>query len=1037
MRSPRAALVLLILSGPASAALYGQVSTVTFDHISTADGLSQSAVNAILQDRQGFMWFGTQDGLNRYDGYTFAVYRNTPSDSQSISSNYIWCLLEDRDGNIWAGTLSNGLNCLRRDENRFVRYLHDPTDSTSLSANNVTALCQDADGTIWVGTWGGGLDRLDPRTGRFTHFRHLQHDANSLPGNLVRCLYPDSSGLLWVGTWAGLTAFNTRTGVFVWYLHDPHDPASLSGDEVTFISRDSRRNLWIGTLDGGLNLFDPSRKSFLHYRHARQETRGPGSNEILSMCEDRSGHLWFGTSNAGVSRLNPGTGHFTLFRQDPSKPRALCSDWVTALYADRAGEIWIGTNDAGMSKYDPNRPQFNSIMAYAGTHRGLSHNVVRAVLEDRKSTLWVGTAGGGLDRYDQKTREFINYRHSEDDPRSISDNSIMALFEDFTGALWIGTGAGGLDRFEPATGTFVRYQERGAGHRTISDNSIMSIAEGRNRELWVGTTGGGLNYYDRKHDTFLPFVPGATGNPGSYTNIWAIHEDRRGILWIGTWGEGLVRYDKSTGAVRRFQHDENEPSTLSDNTVWSIYEDPAGILWLGTWGGGLERYDPRLNTFTHFTEANGLPNNVVYGALPDGDGKLWLSTNDGLSQFDPSTGTCINYGEHDGLQGREFNQGAYCRGRDGTLYFGGNHGLTAFRPTGIRINPLPPPVVLTSFKIFEREAPLDRPISDIDEINLSYRDDFIAFEFSALDFSAPRKNQYAYRLEGFDREWIYCGTRRYAAYTGLQGGTYVFRVKGSNSDGVWNDAGTAVRIVVQPPFWRTRWFLFSSVAVVLFLLYSLYRYRVRQLVEMERLRTRIAYDLHDELASNLSSIAVFSNLVQTAGPTGASLPPDQMKLLERITALAQDSVTSIRDIIWAIDPKPESAYDLLLRLKDFTIPLCRVQNIHLEFGGPIRENLPPHNLTPEQRKHLWLLLKEVVTNAIRHSRCTRLTVQEEYSSGVLHVVVKDDGAGFDSHTPSPGRGMRTMTMRALYLAGALSLSSVPGEGTTVDLTVRL
>jgi len=614
---------------------------------------------------------------------------------------------------------------------------------------------------------------------------------------------------------------------------------------------------------------------------------------------------------------------------------------------------------------------------------------------------------------------------------------VLVIFEDQRGTLWVGTDGGGLNRFDETAGGFVHYRQEADGRRKISGNSVMSIAEDRAGTLWVGTTGNGLNRYDRKRDTFVPFSLEGKALSDSESSVWAIHEDSRGYLWIGTWGAGLGRYEPSTKQLKRFLHDPNDATTLSNNTVWSVYEDSAGTLWFGTWGGGFNSYNANTDTFLHFTKTDGLPNNVVYGILPDGQGNLWLSTNDGLSKFNPVTKTFKTYDELDGLQGSEFSQGAYCRGRDGMLYFGGTDGVSAFQPDSIRTNTNVPPVVLTAFKIFDKPAALPRSISSVDEITISHSDDFIAFEFAALDYSAPGKNEYAYRLEGFDRDWIYCGTRRYAAYTRLHSGSYLFRVKGSNSDGVWNETGTVVRVIVRPPFWNTWWFVLLAITITLLTVFGLYRYRIRQIVAMERLRTRLASDLHDEIASNLSSMALFSNIVRNASVHSGCIPSDHIRLLERITALAQESVTSIRDIIWAIDTKQETAYDLLVRLKDLLTPICRAHNMHLMFPGPVREGLPPGNLTPEQRKHLWLLLKEAAFNAIRHAGCTELAVLYDYSPHELHLVVRDNGCGFDPSSDFPGKGMSTIAMRAKQLDGDVEVLSAPGEGTSVRLTLRI
>ena len=1029
--------LLMLLTLSTFAAGQSQLAEPSFTHISTAQGLSESSVNAILQDRLGFMWFGTQDGLNRFDGYAFTIFRMVSADTNSISDNYIWCLLEDRDGKIWVGTLNGGLDCFIPRTEHFLHYRHTPSDSGSLSGNDVTALCQDSDGTLWVGTWGGGLNRFDQKSHRFTHFRREPGVRNSLGNDYVRCIIEDRSGILWIGTWAGLVGYDKHSGRFTRYLHDPRNPRSISDDRVVFVSEDSRGNLWVGTLNEGLNRFDRTRKEFIHYPYHPRDRRSPASNGIHSMCEDNNGTLWFGSANDGISRFDPATGFFTSYRHESSRPRSLTSDRVYSLYADRSRAVWVGTGDGGVNRHVSNEPEFNDITESPGSSTGLSNGVVRAICEDSKGALWVGTAGGGLNLYQPDRKRFQCFRHEPGNPASLCNNSVLTIFQDHTGTVWLGTEAGGLDRFDPETQGFVHYRREAGGLRRISGNSIMSIAEDREGTLWVGTTGNGLNRYDRANDTFLPSFAEDDDSSVIAGNIWAIHEDGHRNLWLGTWGAGVVRVSQSMNAVKRFRNDPADPASLSNNTVWCIYEGPDGILWLGTWGGGLDRFDPKTEKFTHFTKTDGLPNDVVYGILPDGRGNLWLSTNGGLSRFNPQTRTFRNYDEADGLTSAEFNQGAYCRGRDGTLVFGSTRGLTMFQPDSVRSNNSVPAVVLTSFKIFERQVILPQSISLTDEITVSYKDDFIAFEFAVLDFTAPAKNQYAYRLEGFDPDWVYCGTRRYAVYTGLPGGNYMLKVKGSNNNGVWNEEGTSVRIVIRPPFWRTWWFSLFAISAFLFLLYLIYRYRVRQLLEMERLRTRLASDLHDELASNLSSIAMFSNIIYDATRVARTIAPDHDQLLQRITSLSRESVTSIRDIIWAIDPKPETAYDLLVRLRDSVVPALRARNIRMHWPDPMQELLPSSNLSPEQRKHLWLLLKEALTNIIKHARCTEVSVLCQYSAGTLIVAITDNGPGFDPASASGGKGLATMKMRAALIGATLEIDSAPGAGATVRLAVKI
>ena len=1026
-----------VFAGPWCPMLAGPGS-INFEHLSTEQGLSQSTTNAIAQDAQGFMWFGTQDGLDRYDGYGFAIFKHDPSDSLSISDNYIWSLLLDRNGDLWIGTLNNGLNCYKAGGNTFARFTHHPSDPASLANNDVTSLCQDSSGNLWIGTWGGGVDRFEESTGTFVHYRHDPASANSLVDDHVRCMTADRDGRVWIGTWGGLALLNVRDNSFTSFLHDRGNPRSIGDNNITSLIVDDDGAVWVGTNEGGMNRMDPATRFFDRFEPDQTEPFTASAKSVLSFCRGSSGHLWAGTLQGGLYDIDPTTKSCTIYRHDAFNPETISSDKIYALFKDRTGALWIGTADGGVSQFDPHRPQFLHYRKDPADPGSLSNNTVRAIFQDHAGALWVGTLGGGLDRLADRRHGFVHYRHAANNPRSLSSNSVLAVFEDREGEVWIGTEDAGLNRYDRNSDSFVQYHNGIEGRRNILGNSIMAIYEDRRGDLWVGTTGRGAQRYDRRKDTFVPFplgnVPAERENGSS---VWAIHEDNEGQIWFGTWGIGLVRYDPASGAFKRYRFDPTDRTSLSNNTVWCFYEGADSVMWLGTWGGGIDRYDRAGDRFSHWTDRDGLPNNTVYGILPDASGSLWLSTNDGLCRFTPSENSFRVYNELDGLQSDEFNQGAFCRGRDGELYFGGNNGFNCFQPESIRTNLHIPPVVLTKVSIFNQPVQPGRSPSGEAQIFLSYAQSFLSFEFAALDYMAPGKNGYAYRLEGVDKDWVYCGSRRYAAYTHLDGGTYLFRVKGSNNDGVWNDNGASIRLLISPPFWETWWFLAGSLSLAALAGLSLYRGRVRKLVADERLRTRIASDLHDELASNLSSIAMFSTIIGEGTRRGETPGPEQMQLMDRITALSQESISSIRDIIWAIDPKPERVADLLLRLKDTVLPFCRAHNVRLSFPEPVKDLLPAMNLTPEQRKHLWLLLKEAVTNVVKHSGCTEVDVSTSYVSGVLSITVSDNGAGFDSTAASGGKGLNTMSMRASHLGGTLKILSAPATGTTVNLTLKL
>ena len=758
--------VLIVLSLPAK--VYAQGLNAKFDHLTVDDGLSQSCILDILQDSQGFMWFGTQDGLNKYDGYKFTTYKYNELDEQSLSDNWITSIYQDKAGVIWMGTDGGGLNKFNPETEQFTRYNHDSNNPNSLGANRILAIYEDQFDTLWIGTDGGGLNQLNRKTGEFIHYTHNPDDSNSLNNDTVLSIYEDQSGQFWIGTGGGgLNQFNRETGQFIHYTHNLDDPNSLSDNTVSSIAEDRFGNLWLVTSSWygkaygtALEKFDPKSKKFIHYTHDPTNTKSLSENTIASIEKDNSEILWIGTGFSGLNKLNTQEQKFITYKHNPTILNSLSDNHIASIYEDKDRNLWIGTFNGGLNKFDRQTGEFTHYTHDPNNPNSLSSDAVWSVYEDHLGIIWIGTFGSGLDKFDRKTGQLTHYTHDPNNPKSLSDNTIASIYEDHLGTLWIGTFSGGLNKFNRETGQFTHY--------TYDPNDLTSLSDN------------------------LAF---------------SIYEDQSGTLWIGGYGQGgLNKFNRETENFTRYQHETNEPNSLSYDRIDAIYEYPAGTLWIGTFGGGLDKFDIATETFTHYTDKEGLPNNSVVGILSDDEGNLWLSTGKGLSKFNPKTETFRNYDVSDGLQGNEFDGvKAYLKSKTGEMFFGGLNGFNAFYPAQVQDNPHIPPIVITDFKKFNESVKLDRSISVTKEIKLSYKDDFFSFEFAALDYTNPQKNKYAYKLEGFDKDWIYSGNRRYASYTNLDGGTYIFRVKGSNNDGVWNEEGTAIKIIITPPPWKTWW----------------------------------------------------------------------------------------------------------------------------------------------------------------------------------------------------------------------------------------
>jgi ligand-binding sensor domain-containing protein/signal transduction histidine kinase len=1042
----------IILLFPILASHLGaQPSDLRLEHISLAQGLSQSTINAITQDSRGFIWFGTQDGLNRYDGYSITVFKHNSTDSNSLADNSIWGLLSDSRGDVWVGTMRGGVDRYVVSQNRFVHYAHRVNDSSTISENNIISLFEDSEKSIWLGTLNNGLNRFEQGTGKFTRFLFEGKKPHSLSNNTVWSICEDRRKNLWVATWRGLcrlsldssTAGNSR---FSDYHHSPSDPTSLSGENIRTLYVDRQGVLWVGTWGAGLNRYDHKTNSFKRYRHNPKDERTISSDLILSLCEDVKGNLWIGTNDAGLNVYDRNNDAFVRYRSAPQNPSSLNNDQVSALFEDNAGILWIGTGAGGVNVYDWRKNRFAHYRDDLNRPDDMSGSDVWAILEDSRRELWVGTYGNGLNRFDRTRKRVKTYLFNPKVRHSLSSNNVLSLCETSDGDIWVGTEGGGLNRFIKTKETFTRYRHNPADRNSISFDEVTALCEDRNGDLWIGTNGGSVDRLHRKTNTFTHYVADEK-NPRALagTTVMVIYEDTRGSMWIGTLGGGVHRFIPESNSFRRYQPNAEAASGVNNNTVLSMYEDSAGILWMGTYGGGLNRFDPADESFTHFTELNGLPNDVVYGILPDRRGNLWLSTNKGISRFDPKTAAFRNYDLRDGLQGNEYNQGSHFASASGELLFGGINGVNAFFPDSIRENEYIPPVYLTNFKVFDTSVPLSTVLTTSNEIELSYAENFFSFEFVALNFTSPEKNRYQYKLEGLDKDWIATtASRRYASYTNLDPGDYVLRVKGSNNDGVWNERGIAVGITITPPYWKTWWFRTLAAFAGAALLFFMYRYRVNKLLEIERIRSSIAVDLHDDIGSTLTEIALYSDVglrEVRAKAHEAHMDGKLNKvesLLEDIGTTSRGLIDAMNDIVWAVDPKNDSFEFLLLRMKTHAARMFDAKGINYEIDIP--EELSHLHLPLGFRRRFYLIFKEAVNNIMRHAHPTKvlLKIRKEgrspaFGEASLVMTIVDDGKGFDVARANEGNGMNNMKKRAESLNGNLTIESAPDKGTTVRL----
>lgn len=1026
---------------------------IAFEHIGLEEGLSQSSVLTILQDRHGFLWFGTQDGLNRYDGYTFTVYRQEPLDSLSLSASFVQTLYEDRAGTLWVGTWGGGLNRMDPDTQTFHAYRHDPNDPTSLADDIITALYEDEAGAFWVGT-ANGLHRFDRTTGRFERLI-ADGQPGSLSHNFVWSITEDAAGHLWVGTLSGgANRWDREAEQFTIFRKQAGNPQSLSSDANVLVYTDRAGTLWLGTADG-LNRFDSEMQTFQRFPYQPTSVMGLGGQVVYALWEDARGNFWVGTGDAGVYRMDRATETFTAYRHRTTDPQSLSKDVVRALYEDASGNVWVGTDGGSLNKYAQARARFGHYRHDAADPQSLSYDYVWSLHEDQSGTVWVGTDGGGLNAFNPETGRFRAYRHDAADPQSLSHNMVLTVTESRDGALWIGTFSGGLNRLDAEREAFTRYMPAAGDPTSLSHSVATSVLEDVSGTLWVGTWGGGLNRMDRLSETFTRFQRSDAKGSINDNVITTLAEDARGFLWVGTYSGGVNRLNPETGRFSAFRHIPGQDGGLSHNTIYTIHPGADGTIWLGTAGGGLNRLDPTTGAVTVYTTRDGLPHNIIYGILEDDGGRLWLTTNAGLARFDPEQGTVKTYTVADGLQSNEFNSGAIHRAQDGTFYIGGIHGFNRFHPAQLETDDYVPPVVLTGLRKFDEPVHLSQAWTAVESIDVSHHDNFITFEFAALDYTAPLRNQYRYRLKGVDAEWRTTdGQRPYASYTNLAGGDYVFHVMGAGSQGVWNETGRTLRMRVIPPFWQQAWFL--SVAGVLILGgvfvggWQWYNrreaqraQRIADAAELQRRlaqsreeeRLRMARDLHDGPVQDLYGARFQLETLLDEWPSGGS--PQRAEGLE--DTLGQ-VVGKLRDLCKELRPPLLGSFGVSKALEAFISGVQESQPA-LEVTAYIAKDR--NRLSEQERLAIYRIAQETIRNVVRHAEATHLTVTFVLTDADAQLTVKDNGTGFrvpDRWVELARKdhlGLIGANERAASVGGMFAVTSQPGNGTTVRVTISL
>lgn len=997
-----------------------------FHRLSTTDGLSQTRVAQIIQDDLGFIWFGTQYGLNRYDGYKFKLYVHEPGNDRSAAGTFVRSLFKDRDGVIWVGW-NEGLDRFDPRTETFTHYVVE-RDERSQRANTVVHISQDRKGMLWLAT-GSGLHGLDPATHRFIHHRHGS-DPDGLPTNDVNWSGEDSHGRLWVGTSMGLVEIDRETGKAL-----RHIPLPESVQISLFEDRSGR--FWITQASGnGLALFDPASNTVTPYSFYARDTGSNALTGIMGIAEDAQGNLWLGSPGLGLLRLNRNRDRFQHFGYQPQDPHSIAEDKVIALLQDRDGNVWTGLHSAGVNYFGAGAQRFEVFRHVPGDANSLTLNFVNAIIEDRDGILWIGN-DDGLNRIDRQTgrRELIELGLG-------SRPMVISLAQDHDGAIWVGTFSHGLTRYNPYTRKFETFVHDPADARSLSHNEVHRVYVDRKGTVWVATDNG-LDRFDPAAKAFTGYK--LQSNDRFSQSYVSIAEDSAGHLWLGTAYSGLHRFDPVSGHIEVYRYQRGVLNGLRDNTVPSVYVSRSGTLWIAT-QNGLNRMDLETRTMRAYDTRNGMPANTVACVLEDERGDIWLSTTKGLSKFTPETETFANYSLAEGLAGNDLTGWSTCsKSKRGELFFAGFAGAVAFVPTALREEPSSEPLVLTDFEIDGVKArigpgeSLRHAIAYAEGVTLRHEQRNFSVTFAGLRYAHANATRYRYRLEDMDSAWHETPSSvRQATYTMLPAGRYTLRAQMAADRGEWQQPGVALSIVVLPPWWATWWFRALCALLFIVLAWWIVRARVRYVMREVRLqiearnneRMRIAGDLHDTLLQGLLSASFQLSVVQDQLAPDAKARP----LLDHVSNMLRQLVAEGRNAVRGLRTWNFDSDDLERAIA--AVPGDLQIKSTAQFRVAIEGK--PRPLRPAARNEIYHIAREAISNALRHAEASIIEVNLEHVADGLRLTVRDDGRGFIEEEVAAGRGshfgLAVMSERAERLGGVLTVSSAEGAGTEIVLT---
>jgi ligand-binding sensor domain-containing protein/two-component sensor histidine kinase len=1018
-------------------------NNIRFNHFSSNHSLSQTFFQSILQDRKGYMWFGSYTGLVKFDGYNLTTFKFDPDKKNSLPDNSVVHLWEDREENIWMASDNYPLlSKYNIHTGKFTAYRHSGNNKSPGLPGYVSCLVTDKTGRLWIGT-DEGLCFYEPISDKIINLSNVI-TSDTLCSRNINCLMVDHNGLLWIGTGNGINIYDpVNKKIKAFNPKDKNYPAT--NKEVLSILEDHSGDIWIGLWwtslgNRGIYRYNPSIGISKIDRHSANDPNSISAGALNMLIEDSHNTIWGCMYEGGLWSYLPATDNFKTYRTNATDPYALNSNQIMNLFEDRSGVLWIATNGGGLNNCYLSNKKFTVYNNYDKEY--ISHYPL-SLYKDHAGKIYVTTFGAGVHEFNPGSGDFKSYRSILTNDELTGFNYCYGLLEASDGNLWAVSFNEGLHQLDRKTGKITTVHSISDNLDTTVHNISNCIAEDLNRRLWIGTNNGlkCYNLQTKKYSGFEDLYRDT--NQLSDDIISNLYCDHDGILWIaGT--RGLATFDTKTGKLKIFKQDENGPVLAGNDKPNYFFDDENGTIWIGTNGGGLNKFNKKTERFTAYTMKDGLPDNSVYGILEDADGNLWLGTNKGLCKFTPPSLTnskpvCRNYNMSDGLPGDEFMTNTCVKSDDGTLYFGNCGGLIAFKPGELKDNLFIPPVVITDFSLFNTPvSPNDSTgilkmfVDETKEIKLSYKQNDFSFTFSALSYVHAEKNQYAYKLVGYDKDWIHTdATKRFANYTNLDAGEYTFMVKASNNDGVWNETPTSIKLTIAPPYWQTWWFTLLCILIAAFIVYGIVYSRMHKMRDIRRIRNKIASDLHDDLGATLSSISIMSELAnqQIKGHS-----PQTTSLLDKIGSSSRNMIESVNDMVWAINPKNDSFENIITRMRTFASEILAAKDIAFHFD--FDKNLVHSKLKMDVRKNFYLIFKEAVNNLAKYSGAANAFVMIWNRDNNLKMTIRDDGNGFDIGAAKAGNGLNNMHQRAEMMAARFNIESIAGKGTTVEIEFK-